>query len=182
MKVAVMTTDRYRRTRHGMTRIDIWTGMPFEDFRTEFEKAVPAIDLAAVTDIAETGGSWDDVRAAAAANAPNELMIYATVDARPLLAPAGHRTKAVEYLVGNHVIAETMFRHHPLALLYAPLRVLVHEDRDGNAVFSMDQPSAAFSSLGIDEISAVGQSLDRKVDALLRVIGVDPGDAFVAPS
>ena len=58
------------------------------------------------------------------------------------------------------------------------MRVLVHSDDDGNAVFSIDQPSTAFGSLGIDEETEVGLSLDRKVAALLRVIGVDPADAF----
>jgi hypothetical protein len=43
-------------------------------------------------------------------NAPNALMVYATIDAAPLLSLAGHTTKAVEYLLGNHTIAETMFR------------------------------------------------------------------------
>jgi uncharacterized protein (DUF302 family) len=71
-----------------------------------------------------------------------------------------------------------MFRHDPMALLYAPLRVLVYSDPDGNAVFSMDQPSSAFGSLGIAEVTEVGLSLDRKVANLLRVIGVDPGEAF----
>lgn len=42
----------------------------------------------------------------------------------------------------------------------------------------MDRPSTAFASLGIPEITEVGKSLDLKVAALLRVIGVEPGDAF----
>ena len=66
------------------------------------------------------------------------------------------------------------------ALLYAPLRVLVYADADGNAVFSMDQPSAAFGSLGIAEVTEVGLSLDRKVANLLRVVGVDAAEAFGA--
>jgi uncharacterized protein (DUF302 family) len=100
-------------------------------------------------------------------------MVYATIDALPLLRVAGHTTRAVEYLLGNHTVAETMFRHDPRALLYAPLRVLVYADADGNAVFSMDQPSAAFGSLGIADVTKVGEDLDRKVANLLRVIGVD---------
>lgn len=105
-------------------------------------------------------------------------MVYATIDALPLLGLAGHTTKAVEYLLGNHTIAETMFRHDPRALLYAPLRVLVYADADGNAVFSMDQPSAAFGSLGIAAVTGVGEELDRKVANLLRVIGIDAAAAF----
>ncbi len=80
--------------------------------------------------IAATGGNWDDVRAAVAKNAPNELMIYAKIGGSELLSLAGHRARAIEYLIGNHVIAETMFRHDPKALLYAPLRMLVYSDSE----------------------------------------------------
>ena len=84
----------------------------------------------------------------------------------------------MEHLLGNHVIAEPMFRYDPGALLYAPLRLLVHSDPVGNAVFWMDRPSSAFGGLGVAEVTEVGLSLDRKVANLLRVIGVDPRDAF----
>jgi Domain of unknown function DUF302 len=173
-----MTSADYRAADHPMTRLDVLTGIAFDDFRAALEKAAPAFDPGPIQEIVAEGGSWEDVRAAVAVNAPNDLMIYATIDAVPLFGLAGHRTRAVEYLIGNHVIAETMFRHDSRALLYAPLRVLVHEDGDGNAVFSMDQPSTAFGSLGIDEVSEVGRGLDRKVVALLGVIGVDARDAF----
>ncbi|HME14498.1 MAG TPA: DUF302 domain-containing protein [Mycobacterium sp.] len=163
---------------HTMNRIDIPTGVQFDEFRAAFEQAAPPFDPATVQQITERDGTWDEVLAAAAVNAPNELMVYATIDALPLLALAGHTTKAVQYLLGNHTIAETMYRHDPRALLYAPLRVLVYADIDGNAVFSMDQPSAAFGSLGIADVTKVGESLDRKVVNLLRVIGVDAGQAF----
>jgi uncharacterized protein (DUF302 family) len=174
-----MTTDSPIHS-HSMTRIDVHTGVPFADFLAAFEAAAPPYDPVPMQRIVESGGSWDDVRAKVAENAPNELMVYAKIDAIPLLGVAGHDVKAVEYLLGNHVIAETMFRHDPRTLLYAPLRVLVYSDPDGNAVFSMDQPSSAFGSLGIAEVSEVGLSLDRKVVNMLRVIGVDPGEAFGA--
>lgn len=163
---------------HTMNRIDVPTGVEFDEFRAAFEQAAPPFDPSTVEEIAERGGSWDDVLAAAATNAPNDLMVYASIDALPLFSVAGHTTKAVEYLLGNHTIAETMFRHDPRALLYAPLRVLIYSDADGNAVFSIDQPSAAFGSLGIAEVTSVGEGLDRKVVNLLRLIGVDAGHAF----
>jgi Domain of unknown function DUF302 len=171
---------QFRVVPHTMNRIDVSTGVQFDEFVAAFEKAAPRFDPAPVQQIADRGGSWDEVLAAAAINAPNELMVYATISALPLLGLAGHTSEAVEYLLGNHTIAETMFRHDPRALLYAPLRVLVYADADGNAVFSMDQPSAAFGSLGIAEVSKVGESLDRKVANLLRVIGIDADGAFDA--
>jgi uncharacterized protein (DUF302 family) len=171
-------TTQTRTHVHSMTRIDVLTGMPYAEFRAAFEKAAPPVDIEAVRRIAATGGTWDDVLAAAAANAPHDLMVYAVIDADELLSRAGHRTHAVEYLLGNHTIAETMFRHDPKALLYAPLRVLVHSDDDGNAVFTMDQPRTAFGSLGIAAVTDVGAGLDQKVANLLRMIGVDPGAVF----
>ena len=170
----------FRVVAHTMNRIDVSTGVAFDQFRAAFEKAAPPVDRAPVQQIAKRGGSWDEVLAAAAFNAPNDLMVYATIDATPMMALAGHTTKAVEYLLGNHTIAETMARHDPRALLYAPLRVLVYADADGNAIFSMDQPGLAFASLGKAEITRVGEDLDRKVAKLLRVIGVDAGQAFGA--
>ena len=172
-----MATD-HRVVAHTMNRIDISTGVEFDEFIAAFEEAAPPFDQQAVQQIADRGGSWDEVLAAAAANAPHDLMVYAKIDALPLLFLAGHTTKAVEYLLGNHTIAETMFRHDPKALLYAPLRLLIYADADGNAVFSMDQPSCAFGSLGIADVTKVGEGLDRKVANLLRVIGVDADQAF----
>ncbi|WP_424754290.1 DUF302 domain-containing protein [Mycobacterium sp.] len=171
-------TVGFRREQHGMTRIDIDTGIPFAQFVAAFEKAAPPVDRTTLERIAKDGGDWDDVRAAAAENAPNDLMMYAKIETSVFFSVAGHRTHAIEYLVGNHVIAETMFRHDAKALLYAPLRMLVYSDADGDAVFTMDQPGPAFGSLGIAEVAAVGKDLDRKVVNLLRVVGVDAGQAF----
>jgi uncharacterized protein (DUF302 family) len=168
----------FHREQHEMVRVDIATGVPFDQFVAALENAAPPVDRAAFAKIAESGGDWDDVLAAAAKNAPNELMVYAKIDATELFSLAGHRTRAIEYLIGNHVIAETMFRHDAKALLYAPLRMLVYTDGDGDAIFTMDQPGPAFGSLGIDEVPEVGKGLDRKVVNLLRVAGVDVGQAF----
>jgi Domain of unknown function DUF302 len=172
------TVANYSVVPHTMNRIDIATGVEFDEFIAAFEKAAPPFDPASVAAIVARDGSWDEVLAAAAINAPNELMVYAKIDGLPLLCLAGHTTKAVEYLLGNHTIAETMFRHDPRALLYAPLRLLIYADGEGNAVFSMDQPSAAFGSLGIADVTKVGEGLDRKVVNLLRLIGVDASQAF----
>jgi hypothetical protein len=158
--------------------VDVATGTPFDEFRTAFEEAAPAFDPAPFQRIADAGGSWPQVKAAVAVMAPHNLMVYATVDGSALLALAGHRTKAVEYLLGNHVIAETMFRHDAHTLLYAPLRVLLYSDAEGNAVWSMDRPSDAFGSLGNEAITAVGVDLDAKVVALLQVLGVDAEAGF----
>ena len=161
------------KTQHVATRLDIATAVPFDTFRAALEEAAPRFRQAVTEDIVERGGTWDDVLTAVAENAPHGLMVFASIDATALMTTAGHETRAIEYLIGNHTIAERMFRHDPLALLYAPLRMLLHEDARGDAVLSLDQPSTLFGSLGHPEVLAVGRELDEKVRNLLSVIGVD---------
>ena len=69
----------FHREQHVMTRVEIATGMPFDEFVAKLEEAAPPVDRAAMERIIAAGGNWDDVRAAVAKNAPNELMVYAKV-------------------------------------------------------------------------------------------------------
>lgn len=168
-----MSTAHTTKTQHLATRLDIATAIPFDTFLKALETAAPKFRQDRIEDIVNRGGTWDEVLAAVAENAPHGLMIFATVDGSALMTPAGHHTRAVEYLIGNHTIAERMFRHNPLTLLYAPLRILVHSDDRGDAVFRLDRPSSLFGSLEDPRISAVGRELDDKVRGLLAAIGVD---------
>ena len=168
-----MTTAVTTTTDHLATRLDVSTSVPFENFCEALEVAAPRFQRGPIDDIVGRGGSWDEVLAAVAKNAPHGLMIFFSLDATALMAPAGHHTRATAYLIGNHTIAERMFRHDPLALLYAPLRMLVHGDEAGNAVLSLDQPSTLFGSLDDPRITAVGRELDAKVRGLLHAMGIE---------
>lgn len=72
MTSTVKSTDFRRAPPHTMNRIDVSTGVNFDEFRAAFEKAAPPVDPAPVKQIAESGGSWDDVKAAVAINAPHD--------------------------------------------------------------------------------------------------------------
>jgi hypothetical protein len=160
---------------HHMTRVDIPTGMAFDSFCDAFEQAVPAFDFAHIRHITENGGTWQDIVAAVAAIAPNGMMRYATLDMTALYATTDHRTKAVEYFVGNHVIADQMVRRDPKILLYAPLRILAHGDADGDAVVSIDRPSTHPTAEG--EIA--GQA--RRCCCAVEGDEGDPGRRGVTP-
>jgi hypothetical protein len=165
-----------------VTRIDVSTGIAYDDFLNAFEEAAPAFNPGSMERIAETGGSWDDVRAVMAVQAPNDLVRFARINGTSLFSIAGHTTRSMEYLTGNHVITETMYGQDPRVLLYAPLRMLIYSDGDGNAVFSMHRPSDEVDSLGIPEVTKVGEDLDRIVVDLLKVCGVDASQDFVRNS
>lgn len=168
-----MTTATTTSTKHVATRLGISTSVPFDAFCDALELAAPRFRQEPIDDIVRRGGSWDDVLAAVAKNAPNGLMIFSSLDDTALMAPAGHQTRVTAYLIGNHTIAERMFRHDPLTLLYAPLRMLVHSDDAGNAVLSLDQPSTLFASLADPRITTVGRELDDKVRGLLHAMGIE---------
>jgi uncharacterized protein (DUF302 family) len=104
--------------------------------------------------------------------APNGFLIYFKNDVHAVMANAGDTADCIAYLMGNHVIAETMFRHDPRAMLYAPLRTLLWEDLGGSSWFTVDQPSTQFASLGLPEVQKVGEELDRKLAHLLEALEV----------
>ena len=88
---------------------------------------------------------------------------------------AGDQASCTLHLMGNHTIAERMFRHEPAVMLYAPLHTVISGPVGGPVSFTFDQPSDQLGSFSNAEVEAVSVELDRKLAALLSHIGVgDP--------
>ncbi|GAA2113783.1 DUF302 domain-containing protein [Actinomadura alba] len=153
-------------------RFTIETGAPFDDFRSRYERAVPEYPAERFDALVARAAGWQEVLDLADESAPHHFMIYWRYEAHPMMRLAGDPFRCVEYLMGNHTIAERMFRHEPSILLYAPLRTVIAEGADGITRLSMDQPSAQFRGFGDPRITEVGIDLDRKVAALLRHLEV----------
>jgi len=146
----------------------------FDLFRRNYEDAVPDLPAREVADLLERGAPWSEMAGLVDRSAPHGFLIYSRNDAYPLMHAAGNATRCVWYLMGNHILAERMFRHDPRTMLYAPLRTVISEDADARAWFSVEQPSAQFASLGDPAISGVGAELDHKLAALLHALDIDP--------
>jgi len=142
-------------------------------FQRAYEEAVPDLPIADVRGLLRRAAPWEEMVDLIDARAPNGFLIYFRNDVHPVMKAAGDEADCVAYLMGNHLIAERMFRHDPRAMLYAPLHTVIWEDLDGDAWFSVDQPSTQFSSLGIPAIDEVGIELDRKLAKLLDVLDVE---------
>jgi hypothetical protein len=167
-----MSTSNFVAVPHEVVRWSIDTGTSFEDFRARYETAVPELHFNRMAQLRAEHASWDTVLAAAAENAPHGFVRFWGTDVGGLMQLAGDSGSCMAYLMGNHTIAERMYRHDPAVMLYAPLRTTIHRDRQGLTRFSIDQPSTRFASFDVPEIAAVGQELDRKVAHLLRVLDV----------
>ncbi len=154
---------------HHVNRLVIEVAGTFDEFRGRYEEAVPVLDPAVIPGFVERQAGWDEVVAATQAAAPHGFLIYWSLDMR-LMALAGDHGSCVNYLMGNHTIAERMYRHDEAAMLYVPLRTVICAAVDGPTRFVIDQPSTALSSLGIPEITDVGHELDQKLAALLTAL------------
>jgi hypothetical protein len=160
---------------HQAVRLDIAAGESYDEFRKRFETAVPMWNRDRGSELIERKAPWRDVIATIIAEAPHDFLLYWKLDLAPLMGLAGNTHRATEYLMGNHVIAETMYRHDPAVALYVPLRCAIYES-DAGTRFSIEQPSANLSSLAHSEITQVGVDLDRKLAKLLAVLDIEvPG-------
>lgn len=149
---------------HEVMRLTVPMPRDYDETIRLYERLVPRVDSARFGQMA----TWDAVLELAAINAPNGFMIYWRSDVTSVMTGSGSEWKCTEYLMGNHTIAERMFRHDPAAMLHAPLRTVIYADNTGDAHFVIDQPSTLFSSYGDHRIEEVGRYLDGLLATLLR--------------
>jgi hypothetical protein len=148
------------------------------EFTRRYEAAVPDLPLDAVRALVGHRAPWSEMERLIDDAAPFGFLIYFRNTVGPVMELAGHKSRCTAYLMGNHVIAERMFRYDPRAMMYAPLHTVIWEDREGRGWFTIDQPSAQFGSFGIPEVSEVGLELDHKVAALLEALSVPVPDVL----
>jgi hypothetical protein len=152
-------------------RLDLAVRETYDDFRQRFEFAVPMWNRERAIELVERRASWPEV-VSVTASTPHGFLLYWRLDVAPLMSLAGNTRRATEYLMGNHIIAETVYRHDPGVTLYVPLRCAIYESGQGTK-FSIEQPSANLSSLGRNDIAEVGVHLDRKLAKLLSSLQVE---------
>ena len=156
---------------HEVNRLTVSVDASFDDLRARYEAAVPRWDTRRFEELKAAGADWNAVVSDTSALATHDFLIYWSFDATAVMGLAGHRQRGVEYLMGNHTIAERMYRHDPAIALYAPLRTAIYVDAEDTTRFAIDQPSTRFASFGTPAITEVGIELDRKVAALLESLG-----------
>jgi len=158
---------------HEVRRLIVPLPLPYDKAVRRYEQLVPMADAPRFRQLA----TWDAVLELAEISAPHGFMIYWRSDVTAIMARSKSEWKCTEYLMGNHTIAERMFRHEPSVMLHAPLRTLIYADRDGDTQFAVDQPSTLFSSYDIPAASQVGRYLDEQLAGLLAAMGAPvPGE------
>ena len=171
VRVMPVDTSTAHTVAHTVNRLVIDTDAAFDDVLERYESLVPNMDFAKLTRLI-LSGDLSRVRRYTDELAPHAFVNFWTFDPTPMMKLVGHRTRAVTYMMGNNIIVERMFRHHPGVMLYAPLRTAIYQDADGRTHLSIDQPSTRFASFGDPRIAAVGLELDTKLAEILRLMSM----------
>ncbi len=154
---------------HSSRRLIVALPGSYDDARTRYEQLAPVVDHAAFA----AAQSWQETLAVAERNAPYGFMVYFRGDVTAAVAGSPSQWQATEYLMGNHTIAETMFRHDASVMLHAPLRTVIYTDPSGATNLTVDQPSLLFASYGSPDIAAVGEHLDALLAQLIELLGAE---------
>ena len=152
---------------HPSRRLVVALPALYDEAREQYETLVPEVDFARFFQLA----SWQATLELAEINAPHGFMRYYRGDVTATMAGSTSLWKATQYLMGNHTIAERMFRHDPSVMLHAPLRTLLYADADGDTKFAVDQPSLLFASYHNADIDTVGEELDALLVGLIELLG-----------
>lgn len=141
----------------------ITSDRPFTTVRKTLEQVLPKLDITLI-DALQRG---DQARVQTYDDIGPKLSIFLERDHGALLEIAGLRRQAIQYEIGNPLIASRMTRHQLGAGLYAPLRVLLRENDEGNGVFEYDLPSSFFNQFDDERVAVIGRMLDGYLDAAL---------------
>ncbi|MFZ6648608.1 DUF302 domain-containing protein [Undibacterium sp. TJN25] len=141
----------------------ITSNRAFAIVRQALEEVLPTLD----TTIIDSLRKGDQARAQEYDDKGPRLSIFGERNHGALLEIVGLPRYAIQYEIGNPLTASKMTRHQLGAALYAPLRVLLREDDEGNGVFEYDLPSSFFGQFGDEQVTAVGRMLDEYLDAAL---------------
>jgi uncharacterized protein (DUF302 family) len=136
---------------------------PFAEVRAALEISLSKLDVSIPAALRD----GDQDRAERYEASGPKLSIFLERDHGSLLEIAGRPRNAIQYDIGNPLTASKMTRHDLGAALYAPLRVVLFEDEQGNAIFEYDKPSSFFSQFGDERVTEVGRYLDRTLEIVL---------------
>lgn len=96
------------------------------------------------------------------------LVIFSVATHGAWLEILSGKRRAVQYVIGNVLVATQMTQHELAAGLYAPLRIILYENKAGTATFEYDRPSTLFGQYNNKDVTMVAKELDQKIfDALI---------------
>jgi len=96
--------------------------------------------------------------------------IFSKIDHGLLLFLAGKARKAVQYTVGNPLLAVQMTQHVAAAALYAPLKLAVYEDDNARTIITYDLLSSLLSQFHNEEVTRIAEHVDSLLEELVTAV------------
>jgi uncharacterized protein (DUF302 family) len=123
-----------------------------------------------------TNASWEQaVQIVEQQLGTSGFTLFTKIEQGALLTLGGKSTRAVQYAVGNPLLAIQMIEHAPEAALYAPLRLVVYENRAGQAVVAYERFTSQLAQYANPEIARVARLVEQKLEALVAIAtGAEP--------
>jgi uncharacterized protein (DUF302 family) len=154
-------------SRFTVDHVRVATDRPFEEVTNAFERQLGRFDPEVYKYLVATGDAEGARAKLEAMVGTSGFMLFRSTDHGALLSLLGEKKKAIQYILGNPLIAIQMTRHDLAAGLYAPLRVLVYEDDRGRTCLEYDKLSSLFGQFNDDRIASVASMLDRALEDLI---------------
>lgn len=107
-----MNTTAPAVTTYSVNRLTVNVPAAPEEFQRQYEQAVPPVPMEAVNALVARGAPWSEMVELIDKAAPSGFLIYWRLDLRPVMGLAGDAAQGISYLMGNHILAERMYRHH----------------------------------------------------------------------
>jgi len=125
------------------------------------ELPVPVNDFALATD------DWQSYQQMVEPHVgPSGFMLFGQFDHGAWIPKAGIDRKVMRVVLGNPLIAITMLRHDVCAGLFAPVEVLLADERDDRSSLTYVKPSSLMVVEPNPELLSAAEELDAKLAAL----------------
>jgi uncharacterized protein (DUF302 family) len=98
------------------------------------------------------------------------LSLFSRVEHSHLLSLLGKTTRATQYTIGNPLLALQMTRYVPEAALYAPLKLVVYEDEQGNTFLAYDSFISQLAQYQREQITRVARLVEQKLEVLVAEV------------
>jgi uncharacterized protein (DUF302 family) len=123
--------------------------------------------------------SWEQfIQECEAQIGPSGLTLFYKVEHSSYLAVLGKGSQAIQYTIGNPLLASSMTRHTPEAALYAPFKVVVYQDEESRTFVAYDNFASLLAQYHNEEITQTAQEVQHKLAALVvEATGETPPNA-----
>jgi len=172
-KAQVETANTPRITQLAIEHVVVPSNLSYNQIIVALEArvGVPANWEVLPRQLAEANASWEQV---AQITQPligtSGFTTFVKMEQGVLLSLTGKPKRITQYSLGNHMIGVYMIEHVPEVGLYAPPRVLVYEDYEGNAFVAYDRLTSLVEQYQNEEVTNVARLVDQKLDELARAV------------